>query len=140
MANRFSIKGKAKEKTVGLSENEQKVLEELERQLTGGKPAPKETKANQVDGKVKYGRLLVLGSLLVVVGLALMVFSITIQQVIVGVLSFLTMLTGLYLVSQNWTSKAFRESQPKPAPKTGPKFGSSDYFQNRWDQRNDNQN
>jgi hypothetical protein len=138
LANRFSIKGKAKEKTVGLSENEQKVLEELERQLTGGKPAPKETKVNQVDGKVKYGRLLVLGSLLVVVGLALMVFSITIQQVIVGVLSFLTMLTGLYLVSQNWTSKAFRESQPKPAPKTGPKFGSSDYFQNRWDQRNDN--
>jgi hypothetical protein len=111
---------------LGLSENEQKVLDELERQLNGGKPVAKETKATQVDGKVKYGRLLVLGS----------VFATTVQQVVLGVLAFLTMLTGLYLVSQNWTSKAFRESQPKQTPKTGPKPGTSGYFQNRWDQRN----
>lgn len=120
---------------MGLSENEQKVLEELERQLTGGKPAPKE-KATQVDGKVKYGRLLVLGSVLVFVGLGIMLLAISIQQVFVGVLAFLTMLTGLYLVSQNWTSKAFRASAPKPDPKPGQKPGTSGYFQNRWDQRN----
>ena len=120
---------------MGLSESEQKVLDELERQLTGGKAAPQE-KISQVDGKVKYGRLLVLGSVLVFLGLGIMVFAISIQQVVVGVLAFLTMLTGLYLVSQNWTSKAFRESQPKSAPKTGPKPGTSGYFQNRWDQRN----
>ena len=121
---------------MGLSENEQKVLEELERQLTGGKPAPKEKKVSQLDGKVKYGRLLVLGSVLVVLGLGLMLFAITIQQTILGVLAFVTMLAGLYLVSQNWTSKAFRESMPKPAPKAGPKPGTPGYFQNRWDQRN----
>jgi ABC-type multidrug transport system fused ATPase/permease subunit len=120
---------------LGLSESEQKVLEELERQLTGGKPAPQE-KVRQVDGKVKYGRLLVLGSVLVFLGLGIMIFAISIQQVLVGVLAFLTMLTGLYLVSQNWTSKAFRESQPKSAPKDGPKPGTTGYFQNRWDQRN----
>ncbi len=121
---------------MGLSENEQKVLEELERQLTGDKPAAKQKKAAEVDGKVKYGRLLVLGSVLVVFGLGIMIFAITIQQTILGVLAFVTMLTGLYLVSQNWTSKAFRESQPKSAPKTGPKPGTPGYFQNRWDQRN----
>jgi ABC-type multidrug transport system fused ATPase/permease subunit len=120
---------------VGLSESEQKVLDELERQLTGGKAAPQE-KISQVDGKVKYGRLLVLGSVLVFLGLGIMVFAISIQQVVVGVLAFLTMLTGLYLVSQNWTSKAFRESQPKSDPKPGKKPGTSGYFQNRWDQRN----
>lgn len=120
---------------MGLSENEQKVLEELERQLTGGKPAPKE-KATQVDGKVKYGRLLVLGSVLVFVGLGIMLLAISMQQVFVGVLAFLTMLTGLYLVSQNWTSKAFRASAPKPDSKPGQKPGTSGYFQNRWDQRN----
>lgn len=120
---------------MGLSESEQKVLEELERQLTGGKSAPQE-KVSQVDGKVKYGRLLVLGSVLVFLGLGIMVFAISIQQVFVGVLAFLTMLTGLYLVSQNWTSKAFRASQPKSAPKPGQKPGTSGYFQNRWDQRN----
>jgi ABC-type multidrug transport system fused ATPase/permease subunit len=116
---------------LGLSENEQKVLEELERQLTGGKPAPKE-KVSQVDGKVKYGRLLVLGSVLVFVGLGIMVFAISVQMVPIGVLAFLTMLTGLYLVSQNWTTKAFRASQPKSTPKPG----STNYFQDRWDQRN----
>jgi len=118
-----------------LSESEQKVLDELERQLTGGKPSP-EQKISQVDGKVKYGRLLVLGSVLVFLGLGIMVFAISIQQVLVGVIAFLTMLTGLYLVSQNWTSKAFRESQPKSDPKPGQKPGTSGYFQNRWDQRN----
>jgi ABC-type multidrug transport system fused ATPase/permease subunit len=120
---------------VGLSESEQKVLDELERQLTGGKAAPQE-KTSQVDGKVKYGRLLVLGSVLVFLGLGIMVFAISIQQVVVGVIAFLTMLTGLYLVSQNWTSKAFRESQPKSDPKPGQRPGTSGYFQNRWDQRN----
>jgi ABC-type multidrug transport system fused ATPase/permease subunit len=120
---------------LGLSESEQKVLEELERQLTGGKPAPKQ-KAAQVDGKVKYGRLLVLGSVLVFVGLGIMLFAISTQMVFVGVLAFLTMLTGLYLVSQNWTSKAVRASQPKPDPKPSQKPGTSGYFQNRWDQRN----
>jgi hypothetical protein len=120
---------------VGLSENEQKVLEELERQLTGGKPASKE-KAAQVDGKVMYGRLLVLGSVLVFVGLGIMLLAISIHQVFVGVLAFLTMLTGLYLVSQNWTSKAFRASAPKTDSKPGQKPGTSGYFQNRWDQRN----
>ena len=122
---------------MGLSEKEQKVLEELERQLTGGKPAPKQ-KLEQVDGKVKYGRLLVLGSVLVFLGLGIMLFAISSQMVIVGVLAFLTMLTGLYLVSQNWTSKAFRASQPKPDPKPGQKPGTTGYFQNRWDQRNGN--
>jgi hypothetical protein len=124
---------------LGLSENEQRVLDELERQLNGGKPDPKPKTSSKVDGKVKYGRLLVLGSVLVVLGLALMLFAITIQQVPVGVAAFVTMLAGLYLVSQNWTSKAFRESQINPAPKTGPKPGSSSYFQNRWDQRNGNE-
>ena len=121
---------------MGLSENEQKVLDELERQLNGGKPVAKEKKTPEHPGKVKYGRLLVLGSVLVVFGLGLMIFATTAQQVILGVLAFLTMLTGLYLVSQNWTSKAFRESQTNKAPKTGPKPGTSGYFQNRWDQRN----
>lgn len=123
---------------MGLSENEQKVLDELERQLNGGKTAAKEMKTPEIPGKVKYGRLLVLGSVLVVLGLGIMIFATTIQQVILGVLAFLTMLTGLYLVSQNWTSKAFRESQPAKTPKTGPKPGTPGYFQNRWDQRNGN--
>ena len=121
---------------MGLSENEQKVLDELERQLTGGKPESKPKQASQVDGRVKYGRLMVIGSLLVVAGLALMVFAITVQQVLLGVGSFIAMLAGLYLVSQNWTTKAFREINTKNPPKTAPKQGSTGFFQSRWDERN----
>lgn len=121
---------------MGLSENEQKVLDELERQLTGGKADAKPKQASPVDGRVKYGRLMVIGSLLVVAGLALMVFAITVQQVLLGVGSFLSMLAGLYLVSQNWTTKAFREINTKNPPKTAPKKDSSGFFQSRWDERN----
>ena len=121
---------------MGLSENEQKVLDELERQLTGGKADAKPKQVSQVDGRVKYGRLMVIGSLLVVAGLALMVFAITVQQVLLGVGSFIAMLAGLYLVSQNWTTKAFREINTKNPPKTAPKQGSSGFFQSRWDERN----
>jgi hypothetical protein len=92
--------------------------------------------ASQVDGRVKYGRLMVIGSLLVVAGLALMVFAITVQQVPVGVASFLAMLGGLYLVSQNWTTKAYREINSKKPPKTGSKQESTGFFQARWDERN----
>lgn len=121
---------------MGLSENEQKVLDELERQLTGGKPEAKAKSATPVDGRVKYGRLMVIGSLLVVAGLALMVFAITAHQVLLGVASFLAMLTGLYLVSQNWTTKAYREINAKSTPKSGPKQSPTGFFQARWDERN----
>lgn len=120
---------------MGLSENEQKVLDELERQLNAGKPTPK-PKTAPVTGKVKYGRLLVLGSVLFVVGLGLMVAAVSLQMVIIGVGAFLTMLFGLYLFSQNWTTKAFREIQGKPTPRANSKPEDGGFFQNRWDQRN----
>ena len=117
---------------MGLNEQEQKVLEELERQLTGGKPKAKS--GSESGGRVRYGRLLVLGSLMVVVGLSLLVFATTLQTVILGVAAFLTMLIGLYLVSQNWSGKAYRAKQAPQKPK--PSSGS--FFQDRWDQRNRN--
>lgn len=121
---------------MGLSENEQKVLEELERQLTGGKTEAKPKKASQVDSRVKYGRLLVFGSLLVVAGFVLMFVAITAHQVLLGVASFIAMLAGLYLVSQNWTTKAFREINSKNAAEKGSKSASTGFFQARWDERN----
>jgi hypothetical protein len=121
---------------LGLSENEQKVLDELERQLTGSKVDAKAKKASQVNGRVKYGRLLVIGSLLVVAGLVLMFVAITVHQVLLGVASFIAMLAGLYLVSQNWTTKAYREINSKTTPKNGSKPGSTGFFQARWDERN----
>jgi len=121
---------------MGLSEQEQKVLEELERQLTGNKPS--KAKAEEVAlAPVKYARLLVLGSVLIVVGLSLMIFATSLQLTWFGVAAFVTMLTGLYLVSQNWSSKAIRATKAaSEKPKPGNKSSGS-FFQDRWDQRNE---
>jgi Flp pilus assembly pilin Flp len=121
---------------VGLSEQEQKVLEELERQLTGNKPS--KAKAEEVAvAPVKYARLLVLGSVLIVVGLSLMIFATSLQLIWFGVAAFVTMLTGLYLVSQNWSSKAIRATKAASEKQKPENKSSGSFFQDRWDQRNE---
>jgi len=114
---------------VGLSEQEQKVLEELERQLSGSRESKAKVTSEQ-ESPTKYARLLVLGSTLVVIGLALMVFATSIHWIWFGVIAFITMLIGLYLVSQNWSTKAIRAT-------TKQKRAQGSFFQDRWDQRNE---
>jgi len=116
---------------VGLSDKEQKVLDELERQLTGGKAEKPKAPEKQVT-KQSYARLLVAGSLLVVIGLSVLIFATTVHQVWLGVVAFLIMLGGLYLVSQNWSGKAYRA--PASAPKQPGE--QTNFFQKRWDDRN----
>jgi hypothetical protein len=116
---------------VGLSDKEQKVLDELERQLTGGKAEKPKAQEKQVT-KQSYARLLVAGSLLVVIGLSVLIFATTVHQVWLGVVAFLIMLGGLYLVSQNWSGKAYRA--PASAPKQSGE--QTNFFQKRWDDRN----
>ncbi len=121
---------------MGLSEQEQKVLEELERQLTGNKPT--KAKAEEVAvTPIKYARLLVLGSVLIIVGLSLMIFATSLQLIWFGVAAFVTMLTGLYLVSQNWSSKAIRAAKAASNSQKRGNKSSGTFFQDRWDQRND---
>lgn len=116
---------------MGLSEKEQKVLDELERQLTGGKAEKPKTEQKPAT-RQKYARLLVAGALLVVIGLSVLVFATSTHLVWLGVIAFLLMLAGLYLVSQNWSGKAYR------AAKSSPKQDSdqTNFFQKRWDDRN----
>jgi glucose uptake protein GlcU len=114
---------------LGLSDKEREVLEELERQLTGGTT---KAKPEQPISRVQYARLLVIGSLLVVFGLVLLVFSTTIQAVWLGVLAFILMLAGLFFVSQNWSSKALKSEKIESKPKQN----RESYFQKRWDERN----
>lgn len=118
---------------MGLSDKEREVLEELERQLNGGKPKPKPKAAATQVSAVGYRRLLVLGSLLVVAGLAIMISATSIHAVWLGVVAFLVMLAGLYLVSQNWSSRAIKAAK-KPAKSTKTK---GKFFENLWIDRND---
>lgn len=114
---------------MGLSDKEREVLEELERQLTGGTA---KLKAEQPVSRLQYARLLVIGSLLGVAGLGILVFSTTIQAVWLGVVAFLMMLTGLFFVSQNWSSKALKTGKVEPKTKSR----DESFFQRRWDERN----
>ncbi|MFM8927258.1 MAG: DUF3040 domain-containing protein [Rhodoluna sp.] len=114
---------------MGLSDKEKQVLEELERQLTG---EPSKAKPPKQLNRVQYARLLVTGSLLGVFGLGLLIYSTNLQATWLGVIAFILMLTGLYLVSQNWSTKALKS--PKNEPKTPPK--GENFFQKRWDERN----
>ena len=106
------------------------VLEELERQLLGSKPkAKKEPELRPV----QYARLLILGSIMILSGLGFMIYATTIHQTLLGVLSFILMLTGLYFVSQNWSSRALKAGRPKAKPT---KENNKSYFEKLWDERN----
>jgi len=115
---------------VSISDKEKKVLEELERQLTGGKPKPKIE--SEPVRRENYARLVVLGSLLAVAGLGIMIFSTSSHQIWLGVVAFLFMLVGLYLVSQNWTTKAIKAAKTPKKPSNS----SQSRLQKLWDERN----
>ncbi|NBR54393.1 MAG: DUF3040 domain-containing protein [Micrococcales bacterium] len=120
------------EATVSLSDKERQVLEELERQLTGAKPKAKGKPEQASSRPANYALLLVLGSLLAVFGLGIMIFSTSSHQIWLGVFAFLFMLVGLYLVSQNWSSKAIKNGQPSKKPKDS----RESLLQKLWDERN----
>ena len=117
---------------MSLSDKERQVLEELERQLTGAKPKAKAKVEQAPTRPANYARLLVLGALLAVFGLGIMVFSTSSHQIWLGVVAFLFMLIGLYLVSQNWSTKAIKAGKTAKKPSNS---GES-LLQKLWDERN----
>lgn len=111
---------------MGLSEREQKLLEEMERGLYAGDAKFTRAVNNPTASDPKR---LVLGAILGVVGLSLLVFAVVIQIVIFGVLAFAVMLAGVIMASSRTSLKA-RDPKPAAKPKVNP-------FEERWDRRND---
>jgi hypothetical protein len=113
---------------MGLSEHEQKLFEQLERELAGdakfvGK-LPKPSAA-------KSGRMLVIGVVTLLTGLALLVVAVLLQIAFFGAAAFIVMLIGLVISSTNFTVPGLPEvgnSSPDKAPKTN-------FFEDRWNQR-----
>ncbi len=110
---------------MGLSEHEQKLLEEMERNLMAqdaefAKTISNTTSANQSAGK------LVLGVLILLSGVGLLVLSVALQVAFFGVIAFLVMVIGLVIASANFRLPEL------PAAGTKPK---SNYFEDRWNQR-----
>jgi hypothetical protein len=125
---------------MGLSEREQKVLEELERGLYA-EDAKFATKVSA--GPSNSAARIVGGALLAVVGLSVLVFAVISQLTIFGVVGFALMLAGVLVATGTKGGKAKGEStqaKPKVSP-TGtakPKDeAKGSFFEERWNKRMD---
>ncbi len=121
---------------MGLSEHEQRVLEELERGLYAedARLATKVASGGNPAGK------LVAGALVAVIGLSVMVFAVIIQTMLLGLLAFALMLVGLVVATSGGSrpkpgASSTKTGTNKPAPLQTKRSGT--YFQDRWDKRSD---
>lgn len=117
-----------------LSEQEQRLLEEMERSLYHN-DADFVATVNPRGGKPNY-TVLAVGILVAVAGVATLVAGVIIRQPIVGILGFAVMFVGVLLAVT-----PPRSSTAAPAPRASKrKTGSSSFMDNlndRWDKRQD---
>jgi hypothetical protein len=114
---------------MALSEQEQKLLEEMERNLLQD-DAAFANKVKSVGASNKSAGKLVAGVLTTLVGLGLLVYAVILQVAFFGVIAFVVMLAGLVVASSN-----FRLPNMPKLPEAG---GGKNYFEDRWNQRFNN--
>lgn len=117
-----------------LSEHEQQLLAQLEKQLHADDPRFVTSMGSRAV-KGASTRNIVLGIVIAVVGLLVLLGGVVLDSILVGVLGFVVMGAGVYVAT-------LRSGKPNPGGETG-KGGtprrSSPFLQNleeRWDQRN----
>ncbi len=120
-----------------LSEHEQRLLEEMERNLYQNDADFVATVAGR-RGKPNY-RLIVIGALLAVAGVAALVAGVIVRQPIIGVVGFGLMLGGVLMVISPGRGSA---EQPSTAPGStaGSRAPRSSWMQTmneRWERRQD---
>lgn len=118
-----------------LSEHEQRLLEQLEKQLHEDRRF-----ASSMKGPANVGRLstrnIALGILLVIIGLAGLIFGISQHIIILGVVGFAVMFGGVLLaLTKSASGKVGRAggNGAKSAAKSNSQFMSS--LEERWNQR-----
>ena len=118
---------------MGLSEREQKLLEELERGLMEG-DSSFASKAQRVGNPA--GRVIA-GALLAIIGLGVLVTGVFIQFAAIGVVGFLVMLGGLVLATSNLQLPDMPTGLPKSG--SGQSGPGRNFFEDRWNKRQDGQ-
>ncbi|CAN5173216.1 hypothetical protein BH09ACT6_BH09ACT6_11590 [soil metagenome] len=124
-------------KKMPLSEQEQKLLDEMERSLYHN-DADFVSAVGRGRGRLNYGSL-VLGILLGVVGLGVVIAGVALHAPVVGILGFAVMFTGVLLALRRSRLSAVRGSSPR-SQKTGSsrsKAGFMDRLNDRWDNRDE---
>lgn len=119
-----------------LSEHEQRLLEEMERNLYQNDADFVATVAGR-RGKPNY-RLIVIGALLAVAGVAALVAGVIVQQPVIGVVGFALMLGGVLMVISPGRGPA-DPAAPSAGPERGRPSRSSwmTTMNERWERRQD---
>jgi hypothetical protein len=126
-----------------LSEQEQKLLDEMERSLYHN-DADFVSAVGAGRGRLSYGSL-VLGVLVAIVGLAVVIVGVVIHLPLVGILGFAVMFTGVLLALRptkalgrlRGGSAAPGASTSGASRKPAGKAGFMDRLNDRWDDRNE---
>jgi uncharacterized membrane protein len=119
---------------MGLSEYDKKVLEQLERDLTGGDDAFARKMSQKAAKPTNSASKLIAGALIAIIGMSLLVFGAISHLIAFGVAGFLVALAGLLIASANPVGRTVSGSATKSTSK--PK-NSGSFFENRWDKRRD---
>lgn len=118
---------------MGLSEREQKLFEQLERELSSDAAFAGKIKAPRAG--TTGGKFLVFGVLVMLAGIALLVLAVVLQVAFFGVVAFLVMLIGLILASANFASQPMAGQPAKSSAKPAAKPARGSFFEDRWDRR-----
>lgn len=123
-----------------LSEQEQRLLEEMERSLYHN-DADFVATVSTNRGRPNY-RLIAIGALIALLGIGTIVTGVVIKQPIVGMLGFIVILAGALLAIATPRGSSSRQADPmdaapRPSSPGKAKAGFMDRMNERWDRRQD---
>ena len=119
-----------------LSEQEQRLLDEMERHLMRNDAdvvsAPR-------DGRTLSYRNIVYGTILVLLGLGGLIIGVSTDLVVVGVIAFIVMLGGVVLAVTPTPGPGRLPADPEKSPTQRSSSSFMDRMNDRWDRRQDGQ-
>ncbi len=120
---------------MALSEHEQQLLDQLERQLHTDDPKFAHSMASSTRRSMST-RKLVIGALITIAGISTLLAGIAYQLIVLGVLGFLIMGAGVYFATTKGRAEAVPSTpgvQPRSASPARPGFMST--LEEKWDER-----
>ncbi|WP_131681822.1 DUF3040 domain-containing protein [Pseudarthrobacter sp. YALA5] len=117
-----------------LSEHEQKLLEQLEKQLHEDDPKFANSMGSD-PGRTWSTRHVVIGVLCTLAGIALLLVGVTTQLIIVGVLGFVVMGGGVYFATMRNASATKQHPGSGTAKSGKPRSSFMSSLEERWDER-----
>lgn len=122
-----------------LSEHEQRLLDQMERQLYADDPKLASTLRGS-SSAAHNRRKLIVGIFAVIAGMGLLVAGVAAPLWPVGVVGFVVMLGGGWLITSGWQTRAAPAAEPTRSPKEGSSKGRPGFMnriEDRWERRRD---